>query len=135
MEAERRHLGDGERWTPAQLRAEAYLAQWRKWRTDGSDEDERPTRDLQLETLAGVLTGDILVHNHCYRADEMATMIDIAAEFEYSIASFHHGVEAYKIRDVLAHRVSADARSGIRRGPEETLWILREILDAVPVPL
>ena len=34
-------------------------------------------RDLQNETLVGVLDGKILVHNHCYRADEMATMINI----------------------------------------------------------
>jgi imidazolonepropionase-like amidohydrolase len=61
-----------------------------------------PTRDLELETLAGVLRGEILVHNHCYRADEMAQMIDIAREFGYRIRSFHHGVEAYKLRDVLA---------------------------------
>ena len=54
----------------------------------------RPTRDLALETLAEVLRGNILVHNHCYRADEMAQMIDIAKEFGYKIRSFHHGVEA-----------------------------------------
>ena len=35
--------------------------------------EKRPERNLQLETLAGVLDGEILVHNHCYRADEMAT--------------------------------------------------------------
>ncbi|HEV8579032.1 MAG TPA: amidohydrolase [Thermoanaerobaculia bacterium] len=61
-----------------------------------------PDRDLELETLAGVLAGDILVQNHCYRADEMLTMIDIAKEFGYKIAAFHHAVEAYKIADVLA---------------------------------
>ena len=55
-----------------------------------------------LETLAEVLRGNILVHNHCYRADEMAQMIDIANEFGYKIRSFHHGVEAYKIADLLA---------------------------------
>ena len=82
--------------------AEAYLRGWKKWRADGADEDARPTRNLQLETMAAVLEGEILVHNHCYRADEMATMIDIAAEFGYSISSFHHGVEAYKVRDLLA---------------------------------
>ncbi len=60
------------------------------------------TRDLELETLAGVLRGEILVHNHCYRADEMAQMIDLAREFGYHIRSFHHGVEAYKIRDLMA---------------------------------
>ncbi len=63
---------------------------------------EAPVRDLKLETLAGVLAGEILVHNHCYRADEMAVMLDIAREFGYRIAAFHHAVEAYKIPDLLA---------------------------------
>ncbi len=63
---------------------------------------EAPTRDLKLETLAGVLDGEILVHNHCYRGDEMAIMLEIAREFGYSVAAFHHAVEAYKIADLLA---------------------------------
>jgi len=58
-------------------------------------------RDLKLETLAGVLKGDIRVHVHCYRADDMATMLDLADEFGFQIAAFHHGVEAYKIADQL----------------------------------
>ena len=62
----------------------------------------RPQRDLELETLAGVLKGEILVQNHCYRAEEMAMMIDIANEFNYKITAFHHAVEAYKIADLLA---------------------------------
>ena len=62
---------------------------------------EAPKRDLKLETLVGVLDGEILVHNHCYRADEMAVMIDIAREFGYKISAFHHGVEAYKVADML----------------------------------
>jgi MoxR-like ATPase len=37
--------------------------------------------------------------------------------------------------DVLAHRVLLDARSAPQRGGEETAWILREILEQVPVPL
>jgi|TARA_B110000914_G_scaffold23406_1_gene17475 imidazolonepropionase-like amidohydrolase len=61
-----------------------------------------PTRDLELDTLAGVLNGEILVQNHCYRAEEMAMMIDIAKEFGYKITAFHHAVEAYKIADLLA---------------------------------
>ncbi len=62
---------------------------------------EAPKRDLKLETLAGVLDGEILVHNHCYRADEMSVMFEIAKEFDYKITAFHHGVEAYKIADLL----------------------------------
>ena len=61
-----------------------------------------PTRDLEMDTLAGVLDGEILVQNHCYRAEEMAMMIDIAKEFGYKITAFHHAVEAYKIADLLA---------------------------------
>ena len=41
------------------------------------------------------------MHNHCYRADEMATILDIAKEFNYKISSFHHATEAYKIPELL----------------------------------
>ena len=63
---------------------------------------DEPTRDLQLETLAGVLNGDILVQMHCYRADEMAQIIDLSKEFGYKVTTFHHAVESYKIADLLA---------------------------------
>jgi len=67
-------------------------------------EEDKPDRDLTMETLVGVLNGEILVHNHCYRADEMATMIEIAREFDYKITAFHHAVESYKIADLLAEQ-------------------------------
>jgi imidazolonepropionase-like amidohydrolase len=61
-----------------------------------------PKRDLRLDTLAAALKGDILIHMHCYRADEMATVLDMSKEFGYHLAAFHHAVEAYKIADLLA---------------------------------
>ena len=61
-----------------------------------------PSRDLRLDTLASVLRGEITVQIHCYRADEMALMLDLAKEFGFRIAAFHHGVEAYKLADRLA---------------------------------
>jgi imidazolonepropionase-like amidohydrolase len=48
-----------------------------------------------------VLDGEILIQNHCYRADEMALVIDMANEMGYKVAAFHHAVEAYKIGDLL----------------------------------
>jgi imidazolonepropionase-like amidohydrolase len=84
----------------AWIGAERYRRKWDKWLADRRGDP--PDRDLGDETLAEVLRGNILVHNHCYRADEMAQMIDIAREFGYRIRSFHHGVEAYKLADVLA---------------------------------
>jgi imidazolonepropionase-like amidohydrolase len=67
-----------------------------------SDKDTGGKRDLKLDTLAAAIQGDILVHIHCYRADEMTTMLDLAKEFGFHISAFHHGVEAYKIADRLA---------------------------------
>ena len=63
-----------------------------------------PKRDLRLETLAAALKGEMLVHIHCYRSDEMAIMLDMADEFGYRVTAFHHAVEAYKIADLLAER-------------------------------
>ncbi len=71
--------------------------EYRKKRDSGKDF----TRDLGMETLAGVLDGEILVHNHCYRADEMAQVLDMAKEFGYKVSAFHHAVESYKIADLL----------------------------------
>ena len=73
--------------------------------TDGMNEDNsdrQPTRDLAMDTLMGVLNGEILIQNHCYRAEEMAMMIEMSREFNYKITTFHHAVEAYKIADLLA---------------------------------
>ena len=93
-------MGNVAGYRAAWIGAEAYRRRWDKWNKD--HKGDAPTRDLGQETLAEVLRGNILVHNHCYRADEMAQMIDIAKEFGYKIRAFHHGVEAYKIADLLA---------------------------------
>jgi imidazolonepropionase-like amidohydrolase len=81
------------------LKAQAYKRKWDKYYRNGGD---MPERDIAMDTLMGVLSGQILVHNHCYRADEMAIMIDMANEFGYKVTAFHHAVEAYKIADLLA---------------------------------
>ncbi|MGI9286807.1 MAG: amidohydrolase [Pseudomonadales bacterium] len=93
-------MGNVAGYRSAWIAAADYMKKMKNHADDnGAD---APIRDLQLETLAGVLKGEILVHNHCYRADEMATMIDIAKEFGYKITAFHHAVEAYKVADLLA---------------------------------
>ncbi|OYX03028.1 MAG: amidohydrolase [Caulobacter vibrioides] len=81
-----------------------YARKWDDYRAKVAkgEKADAPKRDLQMETLAGVLKGEILVQNHCYRADEMAVMIDIAKEFGYKITMFHHAIESYKLAPVLA---------------------------------
>jgi imidazolonepropionase-like amidohydrolase len=71
---------------------------------EAGEDPKVPKRDLKLETLVGVLKGEILVHMHCYRADDMGTMLDVMEEFNYHISSFHHAVESYKIADLLAEK-------------------------------
>ncbi len=93
-------MGNVAGYRAAFIAAREYKAKWDKWREDG--EGSPPTRNLQNETLAGVLDGSILVQNHCYRADEMAVMMDIAKEFGYRITTFHHATEAYKLAPQLA---------------------------------
>ena len=79
-------------------KAVEYKRKWDKYEKDGGDP---PGRDIAMDTLAGVLGGEILVQNHCYRADEMAIVMDMAKEFGYHVSAFHHAVEAYKIADLL----------------------------------
>ena len=80
------------------MKAVEYRRKWQKYEEKGG---EPPARDVAMETLMGVLDGEILVHNHCYRADEMAVVLDMAREFGYHVTAFHHAVEAYKIADLL----------------------------------
>ncbi len=87
----------------AWIDAAEYRRKWDDYnaKRDKGEKADAPKRDLQMETLAGVLRGEILVQNHCYRGDEMAVMLDVAKEFGYRITMFHHAVEAYKVGPLL----------------------------------
>jgi imidazolonepropionase-like amidohydrolase len=76
----------------------------RKKGESAPEEPEPPDRDLDQETLIGLLHGDVLAQVHCYRADDMLSFLQMADEAGFRVRSFHHALEAYKIRDVLAAR-------------------------------
>ncbi len=101
--------------------AQKYREEWRQWqereagRASAAPRNKRespvdakpdppPARDLGLDTLAEVLDGRVLVQWHCYRADDMLHAIQLAEEIGFEIRTFHHALEAYKIRDILAAR-------------------------------
>ncbi len=96
-------MGNVAGYRAAWINAAEYERKWDEYHAKiaHGDKADPPKRDLQLDTLVGVLKGKILVQNHCYRADEMAQMIDISKEFGYHVTMFHHAVEAYKIADLL----------------------------------
>ncbi len=104
-------MGNMAGYRAAFIAAQDYRDKWDKWRETG--EGSPPTRNLQNETLAGVLDGSISVQNHCYRADEMAMMIDLSKEFGFKITAFHHAIEAYKVAPLLAREgICADMWTG-----------------------
>tara|TARA_R110000787_G_scaffold166623_4_gene279632 strand:+ start:18 stop:1373 length:1356 start_codon:yes stop_codon:yes gene_type:complete len=84
--------------------ATEYKRAWEKYDADyaAGKNPTAPERDIELDTLKGVLDGEILIHNHCYKAEEMAMMIDLGKEFNYHSGTFHHAIEAYKVADTLA---------------------------------
>src|SRR3546814_4035858 len=69
-------MGNVAGYRKAWIDAQDYALRWAKWEQGGRAGDA-PKSDLQLETMAGVLKGDILVQNHCYRPDVMANRTDL----------------------------------------------------------
>ena len=97
-------MGNVAAYRTAWIKAQKYRDDWAAYEASDKEDKKAPERNLELETLAGALAGDIIVHMHCYRADEMMTILDMADEFGYRVGTFHHGVEADKIADELAEK-------------------------------
>ena len=95
-------MGNVAAYRAAWIKAQKYIDDWEAYEASDETDKKAPERNLELDTLAGALKGEIIVHMHCYRADEMMTILDMADEFGYKLGTFHHGVEAYKIADELA---------------------------------
>jgi imidazolonepropionase-like amidohydrolase len=104
----RQAFADAQEYRESLQKYQRELAEYKKKTKEGKDKDEDakppspPKRDIKLETLLAAMAGEIQVHVHCYRADEMAIMLDLAQEFGFKIAAFHHAVEFYKLADKLA---------------------------------
>jgi imidazolonepropionase-like amidohydrolase len=92
---------DYQDWTEKKSRGEAGE------KLEASAAPDKPARDLGLETLAAVLRGEVLVQVHCYRADDIKQLVEVSDEYGFDIRSFHHAIEAYKVRDLLVeHDIS-----------------------------
>jgi imidazolonepropionase-like amidohydrolase len=104
-------MGNMAGYRTAWIGAQEYKREWDKYDADyaAGKNPEAPHRDIKYDTLRGVLEGDVRIHNHCYKAEEMAMMIDLSKEFNYHAGTFHHGIEAYKIADLLAENGSCAA--------------------------
>jgi imidazolonepropionase-like amidohydrolase len=108
--------------------AQDYRKEWDAYdraKKDGKPVVE-PRRDLRLEALADILNGDLKVHCHCYRADEILMLLRVADKFGFKIQSLQHVLEGYKIApEIAAHGASVSLFSD--------WWAYKiEAFDAIP---
>ncbi len=81
-------------------RAQRYAAD--KAAAARGDRAQPPAYDLRLETLADILSGDVLVHCHSYRADEILMLMRVFSDFGITNLTFQHANEAFKVAPELA---------------------------------
>lgn len=112
--------------------AQVYQAQWEEYEAEIRQADRRvapPRRDLRLETLAGILSGEILVHSHGYNADELFMLLQTLEAFGVRELTLEHALEAYKI----APEIVAFGNRGAFVSTFADNWAYKiEAYDAIP---
>jgi len=109
-------------------KAQEYDKEWQEYRAAAKTNPNTipPRRDLRLEALTEILHGDLKVHAHSYRADEILMLMRVADEFGFKIHTFQHVLEGYKVADEMkAHGAMASTFAD--------MWAYKvEAWDAIP---
>lgn len=83
-------------------------------------------RDTRLETIAGILSGDVAIHSHCYRADEILMLLEVAESYGVRVRTLQHVLEGYKVAPEIA-------RHGAGASTFSDWWAYKmEAYDAIP---
>lgn len=84
--------------------AKAYAAAWKDYESMKKENPNAvaPTYNRRMETLAGVLSGEVLIHCHSYRADEILMLMDVCKDFGVNKICFQHVNEGFKVAPELA---------------------------------
>lgn len=109
-------------------RAREYAAEWDAYEAAvaAGEDPLPPRRDLRLETLVGILDGEIGVHCHCYRADGILMIIRVAQQFGFKLATLQHVLEGYKVAKEMAD-------AGVGGSTFGDWWAYKmEAYDAIP---
>jgi imidazolonepropionase-like amidohydrolase len=120
-------MGVEETIREAFIRAKEYMREWQDYEAKKNDRNAiAPKRDLQLDALVEILQGKRLVHAHCYRADEIAMLLNLADEMGFKIKTLQHVLEGYKVaNEIAAHKAGASTFADF--------WSYKmEAYDAIP---
>ncbi|MEP2770999.1 MAG: amidohydrolase [Fulvivirga sp.] len=85
--------------------AQEYMAAWNEYNVNKSKKGFKgapPKYDLRLETLADILKGEIIIHCHSYRADEIYMLMQVCKDFGIKRLVFQHVNEGFKVAPELA---------------------------------
>lgn len=109
------------------LRAEAYKKEWNTFLTSKKTENSiTPRKDLELEVLCEILSGERKITCHSYVQSEINMLMKVADSMGFTVNTFTHILEGYKLADKMKeHGVGASTFSD--------WWAYKfEVNDAIP---
>jgi imidazolonepropionase-like amidohydrolase len=83
----------------------AYMESWNTYNNAKKQKGFRgapPKYDLRMETIAAILRGEIIIHCHSYRADEIYMLLKVCKDFGIKRLVFQHVNEGFKVAPELA---------------------------------
>jgi len=108
--------------------AREYMREWDEYEAakKRGENSLEPRRDLKLDAIADIMRGKLFVHSHCYRADEILMLMNVADEFGWKILTFQHVLEGFKVaKEIAAHGAGGSTFSD--------WWAYKiEAYDAIP---
>lgn len=80
--------------------AKLYMKEWDDYKS--GLKKSSPEYNLRNETVADILKGNILIHCHSYRADEILMLMKVLKDFGVNKICFQHVNEGFKVAPELA---------------------------------
>jgi len=105
-----------------------YKKEWNDYQNNSKKWKNKiqPRRDLELEALVEILDGERQIHCHSYRQDEIMMLTRVAEDFGFTVGTFQHVLEGYKVADRLKEH-------GANASTFSDWWAYKyEVMDAIP---
>lgn len=83
-------------------KAQDYAEAWKSYKANPSGVSSPPKYDMKMETMKDILDGEVIIHCHSYRADEILMLIDVLDDFGVEKICFQHVNEGFKVAPELA---------------------------------
>ncbi len=83
----------------------AYMEAWDKYNKEKTQKGFRgapPAYNYRLETMADIIRGNIIIHCHSYRADEIYMLLGVLKDYGVKKVVFQHVNEGFKVAPELA---------------------------------